>query len=287
MGALTATTVNASGAVTLSGVASTDYRVGIAAPTSTTYAAYVTFNSGGGNAFYVGLDNSAGTAIWNTAQPGYAAFLSTSGAHPLLLGTNGVPNLTIASGGAVTLSSTLGVTGDFAVNTSKFTVAASTGNTVVAGTLGVTGAITGSLAGGNSLLLDGGSGNVLNYLQIQQHSTAAQFQLGVSALNTMITGATADSTVFNNTNAKDMIFATNATVRMNILGAGTIVFSREARLQNTTVAGLTAAATAGVGALAFVTDATTTAILGLGLAVTGGGANKVIVYSDGASWLIV
>jgi len=41
-----------------------------------------------------------------------------------------------------TLSSTLGVTGNFAVNTSKFTVAAATGNTVVAGTLGVTGATT-------------------------------------------------------------------------------------------------------------------------------------------------
>ena len=34
------------------------------------------------------------------------------------------------------------MTGDFAVNTSKFTVAASSGNTAVAGTLGVTGAAT-------------------------------------------------------------------------------------------------------------------------------------------------
>lgn len=63
--------------------------------------------------------------------------------------------------------------------------------------------------------------------------------------------------------------------------------TKEIRLQNTTVAGLTAAATAGAGALAFVTDATQTAILGLGLAVAGGGANKVIVYSDGSSWLIL
>jgi hypothetical protein len=44
--------------------------------------------------------------------------------------------------GAATLSSTLGVTGNFAVNTNKFTVAAATGNTVVAGTLAVTGATT-------------------------------------------------------------------------------------------------------------------------------------------------
>lgn len=47
---------------------------------------------------------------------------------------------------------TLGVTGNFAVNTDKFTVAAATGNTVVAGTLGVTGVATvGSLADGTAL----------------------------------------------------------------------------------------------------------------------------------------
>ncbi len=38
-------------------------------------------------------------------------------------------------------ASTLGVTGDFAVNTDKFTVAAASGNTLVAGTLDVTGNI--------------------------------------------------------------------------------------------------------------------------------------------------
>jgi len=39
-----------------------------------------------------------------------------------------------------TFSSTLGVTGDFSVNTNKFTVNATSGDTVVAGTLGITGA---------------------------------------------------------------------------------------------------------------------------------------------------
>lgn len=56
------------------------------------------------------------------------------------------------------------------------------------------------------------------------------------------------------------------------------------KLGNFTVATLPAAATAGAGAIAFVTDASTTLILGLGLAVVGGGANKVPVYSDGTSW---
>lgn len=57
-------------------------------------------------------------------------------------------------------------------------------------------------------------------------------------------------------------------------------------LTNYIVANLPAAATAGAGATAFVTDGSTTVILGLGQAVTGGGANKVPVYSDGTNWII-
>lgn len=41
------------------------------------------------------------------------------------------------------------------------------------------------------------------------------------------------------------------------------------------------------GALALVTDATLTAITGLGLAPTGGGANKVVVYGAGGGWLML
>jgi hypothetical protein len=48
---------------------------------------------------------------------------------------------TLSSSGAATLASA-GVTGNFAVNTNKFTVAAASGNTLVAGTLAVTGTTT-------------------------------------------------------------------------------------------------------------------------------------------------
>ena len=53
-----------------------------------------------------------------------------------------------------------------------------------------------------------------------------------------------------------------------------------------TVATLPSAATAGAGARAFVTDANTTFILGVGTTVVGGGSNSVPVYSDGTNWLI-
>ncbi len=49
---------------------------------------------------------------------------------------------TLAVTGASTLTGATAVTGDFAVNTNKLTVAASSGNTLVAGTLAVTGAQT-------------------------------------------------------------------------------------------------------------------------------------------------
>lgn len=52
---------------------------------------------------------------------------------------------------------------------------------------------------------------------------------------------------------------------------------------STTVASLPSAATVGAGARAFVTDATSTTF---NAAAAGGGANKVPVFSDGASWKV-
>jgi hypothetical protein len=77
--------------------------------------------------------------------------------------------------------------------------------------------------------------------------------------------------------------ASGTTVQTYVTGL-TIV-AGAAVLASSTVANLPAAATAGAGATAFVTDASTTLILGLGSAVAGGGANKVPVYSDGSGWL--
>lgn len=55
------------------------------------------------------------------------------------------------------------------------------------------------------------------------------------------------------------------------------------RHQVTTVASLLAAATAGAGAVAFVTDANATTFASI---AAGGGANGVPVYSDGTNWRI-
>lgn len=63
----------------------------------------------------------------------------------------------------------------------------------------------------------------------------------------------------------------------------TAVFSGYVKSLSTVVASLPSAATAGSGARAFVTDATTTTFMST---VAGGGANKVPVVSDGTNWLI-
>lgn len=73
------------------------------------------------------------------------------------------------------------------------------------------------------------------------------------------------------------IGASGATRPRNIFAAGYVV------TLSTTVASLPAAATAGAGARAFVTDANATTFLST---VAGGGANKVPVVSDGTNWLI-
>lgn len=90
------------------------------------------------------------TAPLFSAPYGHVAYFQAQGApfkigtldaNSISLFTNGIANLrmTIDSAGAASFASTLEVTGNFTVNTNKFTVTASSGNTAVAGTLGVTG----------------------------------------------------------------------------------------------------------------------------------------------------
>ncbi|MHA2068059.1 MAG: hypothetical protein ACXABY_27175, partial [Candidatus Thorarchaeota archaeon] len=66
---------------------------------------------------------------------------------------------TVGSDGAVTLPGSLAVTGAFALNTDKFTIAADTGNTVIAGTLTM-GADSDIAVNTDKFTLDAGTGDV-------------------------------------------------------------------------------------------------------------------------------
>jgi hypothetical protein len=113
------------------------------------------------------------------------------------------------------MASTLGVTGDFAVNTNKFTVAAASGNTVVAGTLGVTGATTLS----STLAITGDVAVNTNKFNITAASgnTTIAGTLGVTGA---VTGASFSGvgTALTALNASNLASGTVPTAR---LGSGT------------------------------------------------------------------
>jgi len=89
------------------------------------------------------------TDTWNNGATAFDAIkmnvtdsASDAAAKLLNLQVGGTPKFTVDKDGDVVAAGTLGVTGDVAVNTDKFTVAASSGNTVIAGTAAIAGATT-------------------------------------------------------------------------------------------------------------------------------------------------
>ena len=67
------------------------------------------------------------------------------------------------------------------------------------------------------------------------------------------------------------------------LGANTNDDAKPRKLPSYIVSGIPSASTCGAGAMAFVTDATSTTAY---TTVAGGGTNKVLVISDGSNWII-
>jgi len=85
----------------------------------------------------------------------------------------------------------------------------------------------------------------------------------------------------------DIGYSRNAAGVLEI-NSGTAGTFRDIKTRNTITNPVTVASLAGAtkGARSFVTDASTTILLGLGTVVVGGGANNVPVYYDGTNWLI-
>lgn len=225
---------------------------GSAGATANLNGAAATFRSLG---FYTN-----GTVRWifrtgNTAETG-----SDAGSEIQLLARTDagaaidtVISIVRATGGTMTLSrpvsmsSTLAVTGDFSVNSTKFTVAASSGNTVVAGTLAVTGVST--LTGNVNV---GGATNTSAYVvnasggHISVAGAFAFRSFGLGTPSAVAAGDTEYLTLAQGTSgdaflsirhtgagaARDFTILTGSdTERLRVSGsAGTVTFTADAKL---------------------------------------------------------
>lgn len=235
---------------------------------------------------------------------------TTSGDVSLQTGDNNNPGATAQTGNMWIVT---GAQNDAAATSPSGNMSISTGNQL--GASGTSGSITinsGFSENGQSgpILVNSGGGlgntglvNVASGNTSGTGTVSGQLQL-VTGDNTG-TGNTADvivrSGAASSGNSGDIGLSTGTAsgTRGNVTLQGTQIIlntpgpvvgltikNGTAVLPNYTVGTLPSASTSGIGATAFVTDASTTIILGLGLTVVGGGGNKVPVYSDGINWKI-
>jgi hypothetical protein len=128
----------------------------------------------------------------------------------------------------ILITGTLGSSGDFAVNTNKFNVTASSGNTAIAGTLGVTGAT--SLAGlstsgnasiGGTLTVAGqlkSSGNVVQVVDATPYTSNTTLSTGIPYDDTIPTSSEGDQIL----SASITPSSSSNTVRVRFNGFGTV-----------------------------------------------------------------
>ena len=183
-------------------------------------------------ALYQGLDKS-GNSLWSFDKNGN---LTIKGA--LTSGSS-----TIGAGTAVNYA------GDLAVNTNKFNVTATSGNTTVAGTLGVTGTTTAAAINASGTVAAAGALTVGTTLGVTGTSTMAAINASgtVAAAGAMTVGTT--------------LGVTGTTTAAAINASGTVAAAAAATVGTTLSVGgaLTASAALTVGTTLGVTGATTLA----------------------------
>ena len=164
--------------------------------------------------------NMHDNSLTNVKDIASAALTTNSSAKTVTIGGTGYT--TTVTGDEV-VTGKLGVTGDFAVNTNKFTVAAATGNTSIAGTLGVAGATTldstlsvagkTTLSNANGLAFDDAATTVVKSID---NGSAAKTTTSANNATTMATVATvlksAENAVYTGTATKDKTGTAPATI---------------------------------------------------------------------------
>jgi hypothetical protein len=162
---------------------------------------------------------------------------ATSG-NASVLGTLGVTGATslssLSTSGAATVGTTLGVTGNFEVGAAKFTVAAASGNTAVAGTLDVAGntTLSGDLAVNGNTTIGNASGDSL---------TVTAGTVAINNLPSKATPVNADTVIIRDS------AASNAVKTATISAVSPVRFAYAYDIQTATTAGQTLSLTTGVG----------------------------------------
>jgi hypothetical protein len=164
-----------------------------------------------GGAFSMGIDNSTGTYMLGSGGLAYGATISTNNATPLILGTNLIARLTIASSGAATFSgSVTGINATF--NGSGFG-ANGLNATGANGGHGVQG--TGGGSGGRGIF---GTSNDLSGFGGYFSHTASGTALYVSGTSTFTNNITTSGAIFANLANGSIITRDNGTnqIELNI-----------------------------------------------------------------------
>ena len=148
------------------------------------------------------IDNSSSSLVIKEGSNAYLTFDTTNGSENITLfkTTNlsatadfkvNTNKFTVtASTGNTLVAGTLDSTGDFKVNTNKFTVTALTGNTSIAGTLGVTDNVTLN----KNVTMVGSDTASTEYFKIQNGSAVDKFVVDSSSGDTTISGAINNTT---------------------------------------------------------------------------------------------
>lgn len=165
--------------------------------------------------------------------------------------------------------------------------------TLTTDTSGLTLAVTGVVGSGNPAIVSGGGGGSGsandNYFVGDIITDANGGQYLVSAVNNSTGAATSLTTLVQPSHASSLgtAIATTGgsgaglTITPTAAANTTINLANITKMASFTVATLPAAAAGNAGAIAYVTDATAPTYRG---ALTGGGAVKTLVFSDGTAW---
>jgi hypothetical protein len=242
-----------------------------------------TYTNGAGQFYIDGANfywNAQGSATANTVAGMGSRMSLTSTALSTInsIGITSAGTLTVqGTGGIVTTQSsfplinTTATTINFGGAATLLTIGASTGNVAVgsgAGTLTAGYINTNNLYTANAVIAGGYISNTANVTL-----TSGGNILGVGN----IIGVTANTTITANTSVTS--FLSNGVVVNN---TGTFIAAVVTTIP-IVFGSLPAASAVGAGARAFITDGNTATF---GSQVSGGGANKVPVYSDGTNWFV-